>query len=106
MPAQQDGFNEVFLGQHCWYAIRIGGGMLPKSKYVAAYQSNPVSAITYYAKVSRIEPYGDEGKYKLIFAEPAKALPQPWSETCWPDSHLCVRQRQRLFTVLTFFRPS
>jgi hypothetical protein len=35
------------------------------------------SAITYCAKVDRIEPYGDEGKYKLIFAEPAKALPQP-----------------------------
>ena len=77
VPAQQDGFDEVFLGQHCWYAIRIGGGMLPKIKYIAAYQSNPVSAITYYAKVDRIEPYGDEGKYKLIFAEPAKALPQP-----------------------------
>jgi hypothetical protein len=77
VPAQQDGFDEVFLGQHCWYAIRIGGGMLTKIKYIAAYQSNPVSAITYYAKVERIEPYGDEGKYKLIFAEPAKALPQP-----------------------------
>jgi hypothetical protein len=77
VPAQQDGFERVFLGQHCWYAIRIGGGMLAKIKYIAAYQSNPVSAITYYAKVDRIEPYGDEGKYKLIFAGPAKALPQP-----------------------------
>ena len=77
VPAQQDGFDEVFLGQNCWHAIRIGSGMLTKIKYIAAYQSNPVSAITYYAKVDRIEPYGDEGKYKLIFAEPAKALPQP-----------------------------
>jgi hypothetical protein len=77
VPAQQDGFEEVFLGQHCWYAIRIGGGMLPKIKHIAAYQSNPISAITHYAKVDRIEPYGDEGKYKLIFAGPAMTLPQP-----------------------------
>jgi hypothetical protein len=77
VPAQQDGFERVFLGQHSWYATRIGGGMLSKIKYIAAYQSNPISAITYYAKVDRIEPYGDEGKYKLIFTEPAKLLPQP-----------------------------
>ena len=76
VPAQEDGFGKVFLGQNCWYAIRIGGGMLPKIRHVAAYQSSPVSAVTHYAKVDRIEPYGDEGKYKLVFAEPAKALPQ------------------------------
>ncbi len=77
VPAQEDGFKNVFLGQNCWYAIRIGGGMLPKIKHIAAYQSAPVSAITHYAPVDRIEPYGDEGKYKLIFAEPAQALPKP-----------------------------
>ena len=48
--------------------------MLGKIKYIAAYQSNPVSAITHYAPVKQIEPYGDEGKYKLIFAEPAKTI--------------------------------
>jgi hypothetical protein len=77
VPAQEDGFREVFLGQSCWYAIRIGGGMLAKIKYIAGYQTAPVSAITHYARVERIEPYGDEGKYRLVFAEPAKPLPQP-----------------------------
>ena len=28
-----------------------------KIKYIAAYQTNPVSAITHYAPVSQIEPY-------------------------------------------------
>ena len=28
-------------------------------------------------KVDRIDPYGDEGKYKLIFSGPAQPLPQP-----------------------------
>ena len=77
VPAQEDGFRKVFLGENCWYSIRIGGGMLPKIKYIAAYQTAPVSAITHHARVERIEPYGDEGKYRLVFAEPAKPLPRP-----------------------------
>jgi hypothetical protein len=77
VPAQEEGFNRVFLGENCWYAIRIGGGMIPKIKYIAAYQTAPVSAITHYAPVERIEPYGDDGKYRLVFSEPAKALDRP-----------------------------
>jgi hypothetical protein len=81
VPAQQDGFEQVFLGENCWYAIRIAGGMLPKIKYIAAYRSQPVSAITHYAPVSSIEPYGEEGKYKLIFTEPAKPIgPIPFAD--------------------------
>ena len=56
VPAQKDGFEKVFLGEDCWYAIRISGGMLEKIKYIAAYQTQPVSAITHYAPVDRIEP--------------------------------------------------
>jgi hypothetical protein len=47
VPAQEDGFNEVFLGENKWYAIRIGGGKLNEIKYIAAYQTAPVSAITH-----------------------------------------------------------
>ena len=77
VPAQEDGFRRVFMRENCWYAIRIGGGMLPKIKYIAAYQTAPISAITHHAKVERIEPYGDEGKYRLVFTEQAKSLPKP-----------------------------
>lgn len=77
VPAQQEGFDRVFLGENSWYAIRISGGMLEKIKYIAAYQTAPVSAITHIALVDRIEPYGEEGKYKLIFSEPAKKLERP-----------------------------
>lgn len=81
VPAQKDGFEKVFLGEDCWYAIRISGGMLDKIKYIAAYQSQPVSAITHYALVARIEPYGEDGKYKLVFSEPAKPIgPIPFGD--------------------------
>ncbi|MBV8868399.1 MAG: GIY-YIG nuclease family protein, partial [Acetobacteraceae bacterium] len=39
VPAQQDGFEKASLGENCWYAIRIAGGMLPRIKYIAADQS-------------------------------------------------------------------
>ena len=74
VPAQKDGFEKCFLGEGCWYAIRISGGMLEKIKYIVAYQTAPVSAITHYAFVDRIEPYGESGKYKVIFSEKAKAI--------------------------------
>jgi|ERR1039457_5307364 hypothetical protein len=81
VPAQKDGFERVFLGEDCWYAIRISGGMLDKIKYIAAYQTQPVSAITHYAPVDRIEPYGESGKYKLVFSEKAKEIaPIPFGD--------------------------
>tara|TARA_R110002073_G_scaffold245043_3_gene407282 strand:- start:657 stop:1562 length:906 start_codon:yes stop_codon:yes gene_type:complete len=75
VPAKRQGFRDVFLGENSWYAIRIAGGKLASIKYIAAYQGQPTSAITHYAPVARIEPYGDKGKYKLIFSEPATEIP-------------------------------
>lgn len=81
VPAQKEGFERAFIGQDCWYAIRISGGMLQKIKYIAAYQTQPVSAITHFAPVDRIEPYGEEGKYKLIFSEKAQSIgPIPYGD--------------------------
>lgn len=81
VPAQKEGFEKVFLGEDCWYAIRISGGMLNRIKYIAAYQTQPISAITHYAPVDRIEPYGEGGKYKLIFSGKAQSIgPIPFAD--------------------------
>jgi len=81
VPAQKDGFEEAFIADNSWWAVRISGGMLPKIKFIAAYQTQPESAVTHYAPVSRIEPYGEQGKFKLIFAEPAKPIgPIPFAD--------------------------
>ncbi len=77
IPAQEEGFNEVFLGENAWYAIRIAGGMLDKIKYIASYRTKPIMAVTHFAPIDHIEPYGEDGKYKLVFAEPAKELEVP-----------------------------
>ena len=81
VPAQKDGFDRVFIGQNCWYAVRISGGMLPKIKFIAAYQTQTESAVTHYAPVARIEPYGEQGKYKLVFTQSAKPVgPIPFGD--------------------------
>jgi hypothetical protein len=81
VPAQKDGFDKVFLGASQWYAIRIAGAMLDKIKYCAAYQSAPASAITHLAPVKQVEPYGDAGKYRLVFSEAASPIgPIPFGD--------------------------
>jgi hypothetical protein len=75
VPARPDGFERVFLGQNSWFAIRISSSMLSRIKYIAGYQANPVSAITHYAEVVRIEKYKDRLKYIIYFKGPAKKIP-------------------------------
>jgi len=49
----------------------------PGLKWIAAYQSAPVSAITHIAEIERLEPYGDAGKFKVVFKGPATKLKKP-----------------------------
>ena len=69
VPAREEGFNEEFLQNNRWFAIRISSAMLDKIKYIAAYQVAPVSGITYIAEVDRIEKYKDTNKYIVYFKD-------------------------------------
>jgi hypothetical protein len=75
IPAMEEGFNKVFLGERRWHAVRLATASIPKIQYIAAYRSAPISAITHLAKVKSIEPYGDSGKYLLSFDAPAEEIP-------------------------------
>ncbi len=83
VPANQEGFEEVFLGENCWYAIRISKSMKDQIKYIAGYQTAPISAITHYAEVSKIERYKETDKFIIYFKEqvkklgPLKLIPKP-----------------------------
>lgn len=74
VPAREDGFKEVFIDENCWYAIRLNSSMIPKIKYIAAYQVAPISAITHIAEVKSIEQWKDTNKYILHFTEPAEEI--------------------------------
>lgn len=61
--AKEDGFKRAFIKQKAWWAVRINKKYIPKIRYIAMYQTAPISKITYYGKVSKIEPYQGTNKY-------------------------------------------
>ena len=77
IPARQEGFVNVFLGENCWYAIRINAREISKLKYIAAYQVAPISAVTYLAEIAEILPYQNSGKYLVKFKSKATELKKP-----------------------------
>ena len=74
VPANKEGFEDVFIRENCWYAIRISTAMIDKIKYIAGYQTAPVSAITYIAEVDKIEKYKDTNKYIVYFKDKARKI--------------------------------
>ena len=74
VPAREDGFQETFIGEDRWYAIRIHASMIPKIKYIAAYRVAPTSAITHVAQVSGIKQWQESDKYVVVFVGPAEKI--------------------------------
>lgn len=88
VPARDDGFESVFLGGNCWYSVRISKDRLPDLKYIAGYRVGQIKAVTHYAKIKEIVPYGDEGKYKINFVDAAIKLEKPINFAPGKDSSL------------------
>ena len=70
VSAKEESFYSVFLGEWCWYPIRIGAEKLTSLKWIAVYQTAPISAITHFAKIEQIVDYKETGRYKIVFEEP------------------------------------
>ena len=59
------------MKQNRWYAIRISPTMIPQIKYIAMYETRPVSAIGWIGEVKKIEKcvrpgYEKTGKYEVF----------------------------------------
>jgi hypothetical protein len=74
VPARKEGFNQLFLHEHMWRPVRIHESLLPRIRYIAGYQSAPISAITHVAEVERIEPFDGPGNYAVYFKGPAQEV--------------------------------
>jgi len=74
IAAQEEGFEKVFIGENRWWQIRISATMIDKIKWIAAYQTAPISAITHVAKVHSIELWDGGPKYVVNFEGPANKI--------------------------------
>ena len=54
VPAREDDFRRVFLGENRWWPIRIVAAMKSKLRHIAAYQVKPISAVTHVASIKEI----------------------------------------------------
>ena len=75
--AKEEGFQAAFMKQKAWWAVRLNQKSIPHIRYIALYQVAPVSKITYYGEVDRIEPYESTGKYKLYLKGDPIKLERP-----------------------------
>ncbi|MCE7994985.1 MAG: GIY-YIG nuclease family protein [Roseivirga sp.] len=74
IPTEEDAFKNIFLEENSWYPIEIDEKRVEKIKYLGAYQTAPVSAITYCAEIKSVEAYNGSGMYKLNFKYRAQRI--------------------------------
>lgn len=70
LPAINDNFNKIFLGEHKWINIRIAEHRINNIKYIALYRGKPCSAITHYAEVISISSADVNNKRVIELKEP------------------------------------
>lgn len=74
----ESGFEETFLGEKeemCWYPCKIKEERIPKLKYIAIYRGKPISAITHYAAIKKIEYSPEKDANVCYFSEGPFELP-------------------------------
>ena len=75
VAAREAGFKRVFIGKNAWYSIKMSEKRIPQIKYIAAYRTSPISAVTHIAEVKKIEPCKDiPSKYFVAFKDAAKKV--------------------------------
>jgi uncharacterized protein with ParB-like and HNH nuclease domain len=83
--------EQVFFKEQHWHKIRIGADMKDRIKYIAIYESAPISAITCIGKVKEIKPFENSEYSELILSEkPEKINPillPKNNPTIAPQSH-------------------
>jgi len=71
---EQESLNRLFLNEHRWFAVRIGSKMKDKIKYLAMYESAPISEINYIGEVKKIKPYRNSVKSEIVLSGPPKKI--------------------------------
>lgn len=97
VPAHPKGFNEVFVKEHRWPNVKIDRRRVESVKYIAVYQTGPISAITHYAEIASFKALKQTGRYDLCLSGgPIAVGPVPYTA-----ADVCAVQGPR-YTKLKF----
>jgi|TARA_R110000744_G_C19371224_1_gene562646 hypothetical protein len=91
VPAHPKGFEEVFLGQRRWPNLKIDQKRKAYVRFIAVYQTKPVSAITHYVEVERFDPLEQKGRYAVVF----KGEPKELNHVCYTNADAWAIQGPR-----------
>ena len=67
-------FEQTFLKEYRWHKIRISSKMKDKIRYIAIYESSPISKIRYIGKVKEIKPFDNLGYSEIILSSPPERI--------------------------------
>lgn len=74
VPAHPKGFRDVFLEERRWPNLKIDKRRLGALKYIAVYQTGPVSAITHYGRIKSFKAGEKVGRYDVHLSGAPKEL--------------------------------
>ena len=74
VPAHPRGFHDVFLEERRWPNLKIDKRRLDSLKYIAVYQTGPVSAITHYGRIKSFKSGEKNGRYDVHLSGAPKEL--------------------------------
>lgn len=80
VPAHPKGFDQVFVKEHRWPNVKIDRRKIESVKYIAVYQTGPVSAITHYAEITSFNALKQAGRFDLFLkGGPIAVGPVPYT---------------------------
>lgn len=75
VPAKPINYKKIFKDKNCWHGVRIAEWRKEKIMHLAIYQTAPVSKVTHYIHIDKIQPWDkDDKKCELIFKGDCHAL--------------------------------
>lgn len=95
VPAHSKGFQDVFCGALMWPNLKVDKNKIANLKYIAIYQTSPISAITHYGEVKEYVALERVGRFNIFI----KSQPIEIEHVKLTPQDVCAVQGPRYTTL-------